>query len=74
MAETLVVEAEGTIKLLNNENFKTIMFTNEKGTPHTVMYLTVAGEPDRGDFSRFKKAKIKVSIEYEDEEYNIGVS
>ena len=74
MAETLVVEAEGSLHLLHNESYKTIKFVNEEGTPHTVMFLTIDGEPDRGDISRYGKAKITVVVEYEDEEYNIGVT
>lgn len=75
MPETTHVEAIGSLHLMHDDNRISVKFVHEKGTPFTTIFM-VADVPQigQGDISRYRNAKVTVTIEYEDKEYTKRIS
>lgn len=75
MPDTMQFEAFGRLHLMLDDKRHSIKFVNEEGTPFTTMFLVTDDlKTDRHDISRYRNAKITVTIEFEGKEYTKRIS
>lgn len=75
MTDKVEIEATGKIHLMHHGDRTSVKFMSDNNVAHTSMFVATDSLPSSAvdEITKFKTARLKLVIEYEDEEYSLGV-